>query len=127
MVELETEGEQTRTEVATFLREFADELDGGMSAGLDDERAGMDRERLSDENRVGGAEVNGSRDAKRMTFIVGGDSATVTVPNTVEFEVEVESRSPMVSNNVEQSIELELSWKIDDSERQTDDEEMHIE
>lgn len=147
MVELESEGELTRSEVALFLREFANELDDdahdtdrergefvGDADGPDDtfdERQEehreefiddvdeRERDRGQDDSFEGERERReefageGSLDHKRITLIVGGDSATVTVPNTVEFDVEVESRSPMFSFGVNQGIEFELSWDIE--------------
>lgn len=147
MVELESEGELTRSEVALFLREFANELDDdahdrdrergefvGDAGGPDDtvdERQEEHREEFIDDvderdrDRERDDPVEGERerreefteeeslDHKRITLIVGGDSATVTVPNTVEFDVEVESRSPMFSSGVNQGIEFELSWDIE--------------
>lgn len=147
MVELESEGEMTRSEVAAFLREFASELDDGSVGGdmefvddeeldgetLDEQQAEHreefvdDRDDFDDETfggdgqrREEGAEGD-SLDAKRITLIVGGDSATVTVPNTMEFDVEVESRSPMFSSGVNQEIEFELSWEIEDPDEIGDD------
>jgi hypothetical protein len=104
MVELESDGEMTRSEVAAFLREFAHELDNGDLEG--------NRETLREDH----GETSGNermRDPKRMTFIVGGDSATVVVPDTLNFEVEVESRSPMFGSGVSQEIELDLSWQVE--------------
>lgn len=98
MVELDTEGEKTREGVAAFLREFADELD-----------------------EPGAVAGDGTLEPTRITLIVGGDSATVTVPETVDFEVEVDSRSPMFSDDLTQEIEFELSWHVDDPDEFTDD------
>lgn len=142
MVELESEGEMTRSEVAAFLREFASELDDGSVGGdmefvdgetLDEQQAEHREEFVDDQDdfddetfggdgqrREEGAEGD-SLDAKRITLIVGGDSATVTVPNTMEFDVEVESRSPMFSSGVNQEIEFELSWEIEDPDEIGDD------
>lgn len=101
MAELETEGEQPRREVAAFLREFAHELDGGPIHS--DEYHGGSVTEVPQED---------SLEPKRITLIVGGDSATITVPSTVEFGVEIESRSPMLSSKVNQEIEFELSWEV---------------
>jgi len=110
MVELESEGDMTRSEVALFLREFADEVDDGTFASH------LDQEERRDE-----ATGEDPLEAKRTTLIVGGDSATVTVPETVEFDVEVESRSPMLSSGVHQEIEFELSWEIENPDELRDD------
>jgi len=131
MVELDTEGELTRAEVAQFLREFADELEKGLGTrmggpGRDDateeamsqpargdSRQGLtELEERRDDRREDGPDAE-SRNLKRVTLIVGGDSATVSVPPTVEFDVEVESRSPMLSSGVKQGIDFNLSWTVD--------------
>lgn len=110
MVELESEGEMTRGEVALFLREFAGEID---DSTFDREQGHeVHREEFTDESSLG---------PKRITLIVGGDSATVTVPETVDFDIEIESRSPMLSKGVHQEIEFELSWEIENPEELGDD------
>lgn len=101
MVELESEGELTRNEVAVFLRKFADELAAGPSDGTGG------REQRPEETS------GGDDRSRRVTLIVGGDSATVTVPETVEFDVEVSSRSALLSSGVNQGIEFELSWDVE--------------
>jgi len=114
MVEIDSEGELTRSEVAAFLREFASELDDG--TGLED--GTITREEMDhDEDFVDA----GSLDPKRITLIVGGDSATVSIPHTVEFDIEVESRSPMLSSSVSQEIEFELSWKVENPDEMDED------
>lgn len=107
MVELESEGEMPRGQVARFLHELADELD--------EELAGTD-ETPAD-----------AGEPRQLTFVIGGDSATVTVPDVVEFEVEVESRSPLLSPGVHQEIELELSWAVEEPDEEMDDESIRIE
>ena len=100
MAELESQGILSRNEVANFLREFADELDGETN----DTRQERHDIEVSDEDSVG---------RERITLIVGGESATVTVPDVIEFEIEVESRSPLFGSGVNQGIEFELSWEIE--------------
>lgn len=120
MVSLESEGEMTRSEVATFLRDFADELDEG-TVGAGDERVIGEAESTADTAAEPG-------ETKRMTFIIGGDSATVIVPDTVNFEVDIESRSPLFSSGVQQDIEFELSWEVENvDEDGMDEESIHIE
>jgi len=137
MVELESEGEMTRTQVAAFLREFADELNDSPATT---ERPGESTDRLrtgegthqetpADEERrettpeERGHETaeRGASDRKRITFIVGGDSATVTVPHRMDFDVEVESRSPMLSSGVSQEINFDLSWEIENPDELDED------
>ena len=138
MVELETEGEMSRAEVATFLREFVDELEGaGAARDRDDRGTGVggdrqpaggrdtanDRRSDADHSRDRGDDDR-PRDTNQITFVVGGESATVTVPETVAFDVEVESRSPLLSSGERQEIEFELSWEIEEPGREDDTVEM---
>ncbi|PSP37090.1 hypothetical protein BRC66_06670 [Halobacteriales archaeon QH_2_66_30] len=134
MVELESAGEMTRSEVAAFLREFADELnDRPTREEYDDDtaRATGNREGITAERQAEGtsddtrtqesAPIESARERKRITLIVGGDSATVTVPHTMNFDVEVESRSPMFGSGVKQGIDFELAWEIEDPDQLDDD------
>lgn len=121
MVELDKEGELTRSEIAAFLREFADELTG-MAVDPDRGSTAVDRERVADDDRT-----EAEMEAERITFIVGGDSATVTVPELVEFEVEVESRSPLLGSGVNQEVTFEMSWQIDEQARDVHDDVIEIE
>lgn len=138
MVELEAEGEMTRAEVASFLRKFVDELEGdGTARDLDDRGTGGggDRHPASDRDTAGGGRSDAdpprdrgddarSRDNKQITFVVRGESATVTVPETVAFDVDVESRSPLLSSGKRQEIGFELSWEIEEPEHGDDTVEM---
>lgn len=130
MVELDTEGQLSRSQVAEFLREFANELEPGLEGRGGDERVEEGREsgqrtegaRASTgeraESREPGKDAN---DTRRITLIVGSDSATVTVPESVMFDVEVGSRSPMLSSGVKQEIDLELSWQIENPDEISED------
>ena len=74
----EVESDQSRADVAAYLRAFADKLDSGDS----------------------------------VTLSAGGESVTVAVPETVEFEVEVE-REGKQGEPGELSVEFELEWDED--------------
>ena len=137
MVELESAGEMTRSEVAAFLREFADELNDRPTreeydddtARVTGDREGVTTERQAEDDSVRddrtrddtrtreGTPVESARERKRITLIVGGNSATVTVPHAMEFDVEVESRSPMFGSGVKQGIDFELAWEINDPDQ----------
>ena len=122
----------SRAEVAAFLREFVDELEGEASTvatGVErgdrrDDDAGRRTEADTagrsgaDADRTAGAgerrEASAPGEARQVTFVVGGDSATVTIPETVEFDVEVESRSPLLKSGVSQEVEFQLSWEIEE-------------
>lgn len=150
MAEIDTKGRMTRTEVADFLREFADELDDRTTGtGVRDDPSDVvarddttraeirDRDERTDRGEGATAQyddadvettgrkrgedtdTHGDRemvDAERVTLVIGGDSATVTVPEMVEFDIEVSSRSPMFSSGVNQEIEFDLSWEIENLE-----------
>ena len=94
MVELEAESVMDPSEAAAFLRRFADELEGTGSAP-----------------DIGEADPTSPR---TMTVVVGDDSATVVLPDELELDVEIESRSPLFGSGVEQSIELEFTWDVED-------------
>lgn len=137
MVELDTKGEMTRSEVANFLRTFADELTGSGGGARTTRRAesGTGRSEPGDPSSRDGTAGPNDRpedprttgDARRITFIVGGDSATVTVPKTVEFDVEVDSRSPLLSSGVTQEIEFDLSWEVEEPDESLTDDSIDIE
>ena len=93
MVELEAEREMDRTQAAGFLRRLADELEG--TAGAPD---------------IGDA----ATEPETMTVVVGDESATVVLPDRLALDVEIESRSPLLESAVEQSIEIELTWDVED-------------
>jgi len=115
MAEFETEGKMTRTQVATFLREFADELDH--EGRHRDRNEYVDADDVDEDRRT----RRETEAPHRVTIVVGDESATMTVPEVLEFDVDVESRNPMFSSSVTQEIEFELAWQIEDPEEYTDD------
>lgn len=123
----------SRAEVAAFLREFVEELESGSAsvtttAERDDRQSGATGSRRDDAAETGRQREDGDRtdrtiedrdrtvpnDASRITFVVGGESATVTIPETLDFDVEVESRSPLLKSGVNQEVEFHLSWEIEE-------------
>ena len=94
MVEFETDGVMTRNEAATFLRGLADEFEG-----------------TGDTPELGDADET---NPETMTVIVGNESATVVLPEELELDVEIESRSPLLGSEVEQSMAIEFTWDVDD-------------
>lgn len=83
MAELDANKEKTRGEVATYLREFADELDSGPGATTHDEK---------------------------VTLVIDNESATVTPPATMQFAVEVETDSSMISTGTDRGVTFSLGW-----------------
>lgn len=98
MAELESEGEMSRVEAATFLAEFAEDLVDGA-----DPREVYEEEFVAEEPET-----------DTMTLMLGGDSATFAPPETLELEVELESSSSFFRDGVEQSVEFELSWEVEE-------------
>lgn len=103
MSELESTQELSRSAVADYLREFAAQLDTASP---------------------GGTEVRGQDDS-RVTFLVGDDSATIDPPETMTFEVEVETDHSLVGSEVEHEVEFELSWTTEASD-ESDEAELDI-
>ena len=133
MVELESRGEMSRNQVARFLREFADELEEDGVGSHHEEMAGDRRERATDERRDPLTDerretmTEEELEHKRITFIVGGNSATVTPPSLVDFDIDVGSRSPLLKSGVHQKIELVLSWDIEEHDAEGDVEHIELE
>jgi hypothetical protein len=97
MAELDVETELSRIEAANFLREIADELEGaGVTPDI-------------------GAAVETGREAETMTVVVGDESATVVLPERLVMEVEIGSRSGILESGVDQHIELDLSWTVEET------------
>jgi hypothetical protein len=91
--------EMTRTEVADVLREFANQLDpsyaGELPVGEEEEEPETDR---------------------RVTLLVGNQSATINPPDTVEFDVAVDTDSSLVSGDVAERAMFEITWQVDETE-----------
>jgi amphi-Trp domain-containing protein len=104
MTELDAVQESTRSEVAQYLREFADQLettDRPMGTPLPE--GGDTTEASSNgERRVG-------PDGK-VTLVVGNDSATINPPETVGFTVRVDDDDPLVGGESERRLEFTLEW-----------------
>lgn len=107
MTTLESEQEMTRTEVATYLREFAAQLDT--------------TEPVSESPTLTGAD-----DDERITFMIGTDSHTINPPETVLFEVETGSDSSFVGSQTEHEVEFELSWKTEPAGEDEEADELEI-
>lgn len=150
MTEVETEQEMTRTDIAAYLREFADKLDGHGTGHAESNRQGGTgrssadaaredattdpatrendtdatgtREKRMDEPSEGGrGETEGqsaSKPDERITFMVGNESATINPPETVRFQMAVESDSTILESGTREIVEFSLRW---DSENVADD------
>lgn len=142
MVELEAEREMSRAEVAEYLRLFADKLDTSDSARLPGAPSTTDRdnEREHDETQAGddaaaSGDIESHREwtehepetasaerssAGKMTFMVGNESTTINPPDTVTFEMMVDSESSLIGSETGRTASFALHW--DDADVPQDDE-----
>lgn len=104
MVQIDNTHERTRSEVADYLREFANKLD---------------RLTASDPSRADDEVPTDSADRK-ITLVTGNESATIKPPETVTFDVEVDTESGLLEQGGEHSATLRLRW--DGSHVEADDE-----
>ena len=150
MSEIEAEREMTRSEIASYLREFADELDtstNGVGAETeyqddhdrrneDDSSAtviGTETESHNDDHRddndFGDDREHGidhEHGDGRITFMVGNDSTTINPPERLFFEVEVGSDDGLVGSARDQEVSFELAWEHDETREDERDAEMEI-
>jgi hypothetical protein len=108
MSEIEAEMKMTRGEVANYLREFAKQLDP----------LGEGRETADYESR--------DQDDRRVTFMVGEDSATIKPPETVTFEIEVDSDTALIGSRTTYEVMFELAWETDTTDDGQDEDVLEI-
>jgi hypothetical protein len=123
MAELEAEFEKSRSEIATYLREFANKLD---SDGSNHSETGV---RTHESKEVGStteavddsqSRSTDSTSTEKVTLLVGNESATMNPPEMVSFSVAVDSDSSLMDSGSEESVSFVLRWASDEVE--TDDE-----
>ncbi len=114
MAEIEATHEKTRSEIAEYLREFADELDTGVSGATGtadrspDIGADDDPERVTDTTR-----------REKLTVLAGNQSATINPPETLAFDVAVDTDSGLLDDG-EHTTTFTLRW--DEEHVEADDE-----
>lgn len=146
MSELESKQDLPRSEIAAYLREFADELDTGGSLadtavrattgekrspndpiGTDDpdvdesvranEMETSDPDTADDRVTDDALQQQQSRSPEdRVTIVVGDESATVNPPVTPTFEIEVNSDTSIVGSGRQESVAFELEWEVDEDD-----------
>jgi hypothetical protein len=116
MASLDSSQERTRSEIADYLREFADELDPSnrtTDAGTDEATLGSsDRERnRTTEGATGDADREQSSGVgEKITVIAGNDSATINPPRTCTFDVAVNTDSDLLGTGAERSTTFTIRW-----------------
>ncbi|ELY55736.1 hypothetical protein [Natronococcus jeotgali] len=137
MATLETTQERTRSEIAAYLREFADELDPetrtenatrGTAAGT----SGTDAPEASrTDRRTADADATGDRDPDRaasvgdkVTVIAGNESATINPPRTCAFDIAIDTDSDLLNAGAERSTTFTIRW---DAEHVENDDELRVE
>lgn len=142
MTELEAERNMSRVEVAEYLRQFADKLDTSDSTRPTGAHSTIDIQDESDEDNQTQAgdeaatgETESSREwseneretateespsAGKMTFMVGNESTTINPPDTVTFEMMVDSDSSLIGSETGRTASFTLHW--DDADVSKDDE-----
>lgn len=138
MAEVRAEREMSRAEVAAYLHEFAERLggerrendernreqssEGGFIAASEDEAASSGTSESDDTDHTSGETTQGEHGGK-VTLTVGNDSATVNPPDTVRFEMAVDSTSGMLESSARETVEFALHWDTDATE---EDDELDI-
>jgi Amphi-Trp domain len=125
MAELEAEFEKSRSEVATYLREFADKLDSDgttRSEGTGRSETGIrtneprETDSTTDSVERSPSESLESTNTQKVTLLVGNESATMNPPETVSFSVAVDSDSSLMDSGSEESVSFVLRWASDEVE-----------
>ncbi|MFU8867029.1 hypothetical protein [Natronococcus sp.] len=142
MATLETTQERTRSEIAAYLRQFADELDPDVrSDGAD--RGGNTAETvgtgstettgtgtgIGDETSRRDGATDGDRDraqsvGDKVTVIAGNESATINPPRTCAFDVAIDTDSDLLDTGAERSTTFTIRWDADHVEA---DDELTVE
>ncbi|WP_266079946.1 amphi-Trp domain-containing protein [Haladaptatus caseinilyticus] len=126
MAELEAEFEKSRSDVASYLREFADKLDsnGTLRSGTSGRtRRSEETTPPTDTTDDDSSQSTETSDQEKVTILVGNDSATVNPPETLSFGVAVDSDSSLMDSGAEESVSFTLRWA---SEEVQEDDELSV-
>lgn len=130
MGEIEATQQLRRTEVADYLREFADQLDTD-DAG--DRRSSRDRPSPATQSRdrtdsrdvdgrgLEASDHDGIDDSAttlddRVTILVGNDSATVNPPDEIGLDITVDDDDSLIGGDAERHVVFDLSWDVEEVE-----------
>lgn len=133
MASLDSTQDRTRAEIATHLREFADELDPGRqpNSGTRNERThdtGTQETDIQGTDMTTGAsdrdQSQGSSVGDKVTVIAGNESATINPPQTCTFDVAIDTDSDLLDTGAERSTTFTIRW---DAEQVEADDELSVE
>lgn len=136
MAELKADRNMSRIEVAEYLRLFADKLDtsestrpAGAQSTADSqgerkhdqpgEETAVNTERSRERSEPETA-TDESTSPGKMTFMVGNESTTINPPDTITFEMVVDSESSLIGSETGRTTSFALHW--DDADVPDDDE-----
>lgn len=128
MTDINSNQRLTRSEVAQYFRQFADQFDPDTTGESYQGDAGISGVSTAEQND---AQRSGTDDRpeqtaveNRVTFLVGTDSATVNPPREVGFQIDVGTEGGLVSASDERHVTFEVNWNAEDV---TDEETLDIE
>jgi hypothetical protein len=110
MAKLDATHEKTRAEIAQYLREFAEKLDTGVSGAAGSTGAIGEPDRSPD--AAGSDDRTDAGADRKITVVAGNDSATINPPETLAFDVSVDTDSGLLEGD-EQSATFTLRWDRD--------------
>ncbi|TYL36753.1 hypothetical protein CV102_20990 [Natronococcus pandeyae] len=134
MASLDSTQDRTRAEIATYLREFADELDPGHQS--DSGRNERTHDTGTQETDIQGTDMTtGTSDrdqsqgsnssvGEKVTVIAGNESATINPPQTCTFDVAIDTDSDLLDTGAERSTTFTIRW---DAEQVEADDELSVE
>ncbi len=114
MATIESSHQKSRHEIATYLREFAEKLESHAP-----------RQLAGTAPAEGGAEAPPeATHTRKLTIVAGNESATINPPETLTFDIEVDTDSGLLETASEHTASFTLRW---DASEVADDDELTIE
>lgn len=102
MAEIDTQKRMSRSEVAEVLHEFASQLersrDADVTIGEDEPRTGNNK----------------------VTLVVGNHSATINPTESIDFDIEIDAKDPLVGSEVKERVIFDMSWTHEQIEEDED-------
>ncbi|WP_224270453.1 hypothetical protein [Haloprofundus salinisoli] len=84
----------------------------------------VDTAEATSSDAADGNRSHADTDYRKVTFLVGNDSATINPPETVSFDVAVDSDSSLMEAGTRERVDFSISW---DADSVPEDDELRIE